>query len=140
MLGELSELQQSSDGTIEHIEMKFDVHTRDDEDDELVEKVYTFCYAKEWGKWTFQEYVERRSPDTVRMSDRNWRRVQHCLWHDVNETPDIDVPPQVADKLAQATGSEKVTIQVPCGAMGDRNYETIIETTGESEREVTKYD
>jgi hypothetical protein len=131
MLGELTELQQPSDETIQRIDMNFEVRTRDSEANELVEKVYTFCYAKEWDKWTFQEYVERRSPDTTRMSDRDWRRVQHCLWHDVNETPDIDVPPQVADKLAKATGSESVTIQVPRGPIGDTTYETVTEATGD---------
>jgi hypothetical protein len=131
MLGELSEIQKPSDEVISGIEMSFDVRTRDDKENELVEKVYTFCYAEEWDKWTFQEYLERRSSDTLKMSDRNWRRVQHCLWHEVNETPDVDVPPQVADKLAQATGSESVTIQIPRGPLGETTYETVTESTGE---------
>lgn len=127
MLGELTEIQEPSEESVDSVSMSFDVRTRDTESEELVERVYTFCYAPEWDKWTFQEFLERRSPDTLRMSDRNWRRVKHCLWHEAGETPDIDVPPQVAEKLSQATGAESVTIQVPRGKIDETVYETVVE-------------
>jgi len=121
MLSELEDLQQS-DENVWGISMSFDVETRSEDDNEIVHKVYTFSYAKEWDKWTFQEYREKRTPDTAKMSDRNWRKSRHILWSDVNETPTIDVPPEVSRKLAEATGSESVTIQVPAGSINDRKY------------------
>lgn len=93
--------------------MNFEIETRDDERNELVEKVYTFSYAKQWDRWTFQEFVERRTSDTKMMKDRNWRKTRELFWHDVHETPDVEVPPEVTDRLAMATGSESVVIQTP---------------------------
>jgi len=132
MLGELTELQKPSDESIQRIDMKFDVRTRDDEENELIERVYTFCYDDGCDKWTFQEYVERRSPETDLMTHRDWRRVKQCLWHDVAETPDIDVPPQVATRLAKATGSDSVVIQVPRGPIGETTYEVVTEAGDET--------
>ena len=121
MLNELTDLQES-DENLWHTNMCFEFETRSEEGDELVHKEYTFSYASEWDKWTFREYHEKRTPDTARMSDRNWRKSQHILWSDVNETPTIDVPPEVSKKLAEATGSESVTIQVPAGSLNEREY------------------
>jgi hypothetical protein len=121
MLSDLADLQES-DETVSRISMSFDIETRCEESGELVEKVYTFSHAKEWDKWTFQEYEEKRTPDTTRMADRNWRKSRHILWSDVNETQTIDVPPEVSRKLAEATGSESVTIQVPAGSLNEQEY------------------
>lgn len=122
MLSELEDLQES-DESVWCTRMSFDIETRSEDGDELVHKTYTFSYAKEWDKWTFQEYHEKRTPDTSRMSDRNWRKSRHIMWNDVNETPTIDVPPEVSKQLAMATGSESVTIQVPAGSINDLEYE-----------------
>jgi hypothetical protein len=132
MLNELSGLQ-SSDESIWHVNMSFEIETRCEESGELVHKTYTFSYAKEWDKWTFQEYHEERTPDTTRITDRNWTRSRHILWSDVSETPTIDVPPEVADALAKATGAESVTIQVPVGGINENEYETIKEATGRAD-------
>ena len=121
MLEELSDLQESEEN-LWSTSMCFEFETRSEDSGELVHKEYKFSYAKEWDKWTFQEYVEKRTPDTARMSDRNWRKSRHILWSDVNETPTIDVPPEVSRKLAEATGSESVTIQVPAGSLNEREY------------------
>lgn len=115
MLSDLNQIQDESSESIQHIDMSFDIETRDKENDEIVQRIYTFSYAKQWDTWTFQEYVERRTPDTDRVGDRDWRKSKELFWHDINETPEIDVPPEVSKKLAMATGSESVTIQTPAG-------------------------
>lgn len=115
MLNSLNEIQDESNESIQHIDMQFDVETREEESNEIVQRVYTFSYAEHWDTWTFQEYLERRSPDTSLVSNRNWRKSKELFWHDVNETPDIDVPTEVSEKLAMATGSDSVVIQTPSG-------------------------
>lgn len=126
MLNDLSELQ-SSDETVWHIDMSFDIETRSKEGSELVHKTYTFGYAAEWDKWTFQEYHEERARDTREMANRDWTRSRHIVWSDVDETRTINVPPEVADALAEATGAESITIQVPRESVNDTRYETIRE-------------
>lgn len=130
MLNELSGLQ-SSDETVWHIDMCFSIETRCESNGELIHKEYKFSYAREWDKWTFQEYREERTPDTTRMTDRNWSQSRHIMWNDVNETPTIDVPPEVADALAEATGAESVTIQVPVGSFDTNECETVREALGD---------
>ena len=127
MLSDLQELQ-SSDESLWHIDLSFDIETRSEDGNELVHKTYTFSYAKGWDKWTFKEYHEERTDDTTRMSDRNWKRARHIIWQDINETRTIDVPPEVADALAEATGSESVTIQVPVGGIDKNEYKEIHST------------
>lgn len=102
--------------------MSFDVETRSEEDGELVHKEYTFSYAREWDKWTFHEYREKRTDDTGRIGDRNWRESRHILWQDTSEAHTIDVPPEVSKALAKATGAESVTIQVPAGSINEPSY------------------
>lgn len=120
MLTDLEELQ-SSEERVNCTSLSLTVETRCDERDELVEKEYSFSYAPEWDKWTFTEYVEKRTPD-VNIGERNWRRAQHILWDDA-ETPTIDVPPEVSQQLAEATGAESVTIQVPTNSVTAGSYE-----------------
>lgn len=112
MLTELEDMQ-SSDENVTNIEMSFDVMSRTSDGSEIVEKVYTFSWAKEWDKWTFTEYHEKRSRDTAKVSDRDWRKSRHIMWNDINETPTIDVPPEISDALAEATGAETINIQIP---------------------------
>lgn len=126
MLNDLSELQ-SSDERVWNIDLSFDIETRSESGNQLIHKTYTFGYAREWDKWTFIEYHEERAEDTKRVSDRDWRRSRHIVWSDVNETRTIDVPPEVTDALAEATGAESVTIQVPRGSVNDTTYETVRE-------------
>lgn len=113
MLTEIADLQQDTSEVVQGIDMTFDVQTRDKEADELVDKTYTFAYAPEWDKWMFHEFVERRTPDTAKTTDRDWRRTRHCLWQDVGDLSDIHIPPQVTTKITEATGAESVTVQVP---------------------------
>lgn len=120
MLTDLEELQ-SSEERVNCTSLSLTVETRCDERDELVEKEYSFSYAPEWDKWTFTEYVEKRTPD-VNIGERNWRMAQHILWDDA-ETPTIDVPPEVSQQLAEATGAESVTIQVPTNSVTAGSYE-----------------
>lgn len=120
MLSDLQELQESEEN-LWGVSLSFDIETRSQDGNEIVQKEYTFSYAKEWDKWTFQEYTEKRTPDTASMGDRNWRKAQHILWQD-GEAATIDVPPEVAKALAKATGSESVTIQVPTGSINDHSY------------------
>jgi len=122
MLNELSGLQSSGE-RVWHTNFSVEVETRSKENGECVNKEYKFRYAKEWDKWAFQEYTEKRTDDTSKISDRNWRRSRHIVWTDLNEARTIDVPPEVAEKLAEAIGAESITIQVPVGA-----YDMVEET------------
>lgn len=124
MLNELDDLQKSGE-TVWNISMSFDVETRSDDDGELVHRTYRFGYAQEWDKWTFQEFRERRTPDARTVSDRNWQQSRHIMWNDVNETPTIDVPPEVTEKLQEATGAESVVIQAPSGGIEENDYEEV---------------
>lgn len=121
MLTELEDLQESEEN-LWRTSMAFEIETRSEDGNEIVHKEYKFSYAREWDKWTFQEYFERRTPDTASMGDRDWRKSRHIFWQDVNETPTIDVPPEVSKALAKATGSESVTIQVPAGTINESKY------------------
>lgn len=120
MLTDLEKLQ-SSEERVTCTSLSLTIETRCDERDELVEKEYSFSYAPEWDKWTFTEYVEKRTPD-VTVGDRDWRMAQHILWDDA-EAPTIDVPPEVSKQLADATGAESVTIQVPTNSVTAGSYE-----------------
>lgn len=113
MLTELEELQESDEEIWGSTSMSFTIETRMEESDEIVERTYTFTHAEEWDKWMFQEFEEKRTDDTETVAGRNWRRTRHILWNDVNETPTIDVPPEVGQKLKEATNAENVTIQTP---------------------------
>lgn len=124
MLNELSGFQ-SSDERFFSISLSFDVETRADEGGELVHRTYTFSYAEEWDTWIFSEFHEKRTGDTKLGAERDWSRSRHVMWHDMSETRTIDVPPEVADRLAEATGSSSVTIQVPTGSMEGNEYETV---------------
>lgn len=121
MLNELEELQQSEEN-LWRTNLSIDIETRSDDGNEIVHKEYKFSYAKEWDKWTFTEYTEKRTPDTAKMADRDWRKARHIFWNEMNETPTIDVPPEVSKALAKATGSESITIQVPAGSLNDSEY------------------
>ena len=124
MLSELGNLQ-SSDESVYTTGMTIDIETRSEANDELVHREYKFAYAKEWDKWTFVEYIEKRTPDTEQIGDRNWRDAEHIFWQDVSETRRIDVPPEVADSLAEATGANSVTIQVPANGLDESRYEQV---------------
>ena len=124
MLSELGGMQESNEN-VWRISMSFDIETRSEDGDEIVHRTYTFSYAKEWEKWTFQEFKEKRTEDTTRMSDRNWSQSRHIMWQEVNETPTVEVPPEVADELQQATGAESIVIQVPSGGIKENTYEEL---------------
>mgnify|MGYP000002190815 CR=1 FL=1 len=124
MLSELGGMQESNEN-VWSISMSFDIETRSGDGDEIVHRTYTFGYAREWEKWTFHEFKEKRTKDTTRMSDRNWRQSRHIMWHEVNETPTVEVPPEVADELQQATGAESIVIQVPSGGIKENTYEEL---------------
>lgn len=125
MLTELEGLQ-SSDESVTATTLSLEFETRSNEDDEIVHKEYRFSYADEWDKWMFHEYTEKRTPDTAKIEKRNWRQTRHIIWTETREVPEIDVPPEVSQKLAEATGAESVTIQVPTGSIRERKYDQYI--------------
>jgi len=120
MLTELEELQ-SSDEQLWKTHLSFEIETRSEEGNEIVHKTYTFNYADAWEKWTFSEYLEKRTPDTARMGDRDWRKARHIYWQD-HETPSIEVPPEVSQRLAEMVGADSVTVQVPAGSINEHSY------------------
>lgn len=123
MLNELNDIQDGSDESVQGVDIDVSVETREESTDEIVERVYTFGYCDEWSKWMLEEFLERRSPDTDLVTDRDWRQAQHIFWYEADATPEIEVPSIVADRLAMATGSESVTIQTPCGTIVERGGE-----------------
>lgn len=124
MLSDLSEIQES-DEEVWHIKLSFDIETRSTEGDEIVHKTYTFAHAKEWDSWHFHEYHEERSPNTDAITDRDWTRSRHILWQDINESQTIDVPPEVARALQEATGADEIVIQAPAGSITEDTYDKI---------------
>lgn len=124
MLSELEGMQES-DENVWTISMSFDIETRSEDGNELVHRTYTFSFAKEWEKWTFSEFHERRTLDTTLITERNWQQSRHIMWHDVNETPTVEVPPEVADKLQEATGAESIVMQLPSGGIEENTYEEV---------------
>lgn len=109
MLDELSKLQ-TSDERYMMTNMSFTVITRSNSD-ELVEKKYTFSWAPEWDEWRFHEYEERRTDDTNRIGDRNWRTAKHVWWNDM-ESIDEDVPQEVSEKIAERLNVDEVNISL----------------------------
>lgn len=120
MLTELGTMQES-DTEVMATELSLDIEARDSTSEEIVHQIYTFNYSEEWDKWMFVEYREKRADADVSVSDRNWRKARHMMWHDA-ETPEIDVPPEVAEQLAEATGDGDVLMQIPTSPT---EYETI---------------
>jgi len=123
MLTELTDLQES-DESVTGAKLSVSIETRSDDEEanEIIEKEYTFSYAPAWDIWSFHEYRERRTPDTIQVSDREWRTAQHIFWQGVNEHRKIDVPPEVAERLSKATGCDSLTIQVPYGSVRETKY------------------
>lgn len=124
MLNELDGLQESNEN-VWTVSMTFDIETRSEDGGELIHREYSFSYAKEWDKWTFQEFRERRTPDNGTISDRNWQQSRHIMWNDVGETPTVEVPPEVAEKLKEATGAESIVMQLPSGGIQENTYEEV---------------
>jgi hypothetical protein len=110
MLSELQDIQASADETTIATEVSISIETRVTSSEDIIERTYVFSYAKEWDKWTLVEFVEQVADDTLWQSDRDWDISEHTYWYD--EEADIQVPKEVADTLAKATGGD-VTIQAP---------------------------
>lgn len=130
MLTELEQLQES-DESVSNVKLSFDIETRSEEGGELVHKEYVFSYADGFGKWMFHKYHEKRTPDTAKMEDRDWHQSRNIVWTETDEVPTIDVPPEVSQSLAEATGAESVTIQMPAGTIREHKYEQYTYTVDE---------
>lgn len=87
--------------------MSFTITTRDDVEDETVEREYTFSWGKEFDEWHLYEYRERRRSGTGVFSEGDWETERH-VWWDSAEEPDIDVPQKVTKELRERLGSEEV--------------------------------
>lgn len=129
MLSDLNKMQETDDESVSRVNITFEVETRCSNTNELIEKIYKFAFAQGFDVWTFHEYIERRTEDTQTVSDRDWRQTEHIFWNDVTETPEIDVPANVADELARMTGSESVKIQVPTPSIEDNGKEVLYEVS-----------
>lgn len=109
MLNELDDLQSSNESMWGAPRVSFTIETREPVGGELVQREYTFSHAKEWDKWTFFEYEERRTDDTKRLTDRNWRRSRKIHWQDAEAFPEI--PEEVEDELKELLEVEELNIQ-----------------------------
>lgn len=114
MLTELSDLQESDEDVWGMSKVSFTVETRSTEDNELIEREYTFSKSKHWEGWMFHEFEERRSPDTTHITSRNWRRTKNVIYED-GEATNITVPPEVERELEELMGVDEVIIQSPGG-------------------------
>lgn len=102
----------SDEGIWSASKVSFTITTRASENDELIEREYTFARAKGWDVWTFHEFEERRTDDTVAVSDRVWRRSSHIEWNS-SEPRGIEIPPEVITEFEELLEVDEVTIQVP---------------------------
>lgn len=125
MLSELEDLQKSDEVVYGEPTVSFTIRTRSESGSILTERVYSFSYSKGWDEWMFHEFEEKQTEDSGSISDRNWRRTRHILWDEMNDTPEIDVPPEVGQKLKEAIGAESVSIQIPRGGLNDTWLETV---------------
>lgn len=110
-LTDFSDLQDSDEELWGTPKMSFEFTTRIESDEELVERTYTFSYAKEWDEWTFYEYEEKRSNTIDESKPKNWRRTRHTYWDD-SDAPDVQVPQSVTDKLADLLDKESIELTV----------------------------
>jgi len=124
MLNELHGEQQDSDESVWSTDISVSVETRSELSGEIVHKEYIFSYSKEWDKWTFTEYTEKRTNADSRVSKRSWRQSRHIMWYDIDESPTIDVPVEVSEKLAEATGGD-VMLQVPAGTLNENRFDEV---------------
>lgn len=124
MLRELTDLQDSEEYVWGTPSVSFTIRTREENSDVLIQREYTFSYAKEWGKWTFTEFEEKKGEKTQVNGGRHWRRTRHTTSGE-QAIPDIDVPPEIGRKLKEATGAEEITVQIPRGSIGETNYKEV---------------
>ena len=115
MLSELKEMQKSEE-SVRSVELSFDIESRCSDGEELVQKVYTFSYASQFDTWTFQSYTEKRTKDTVNITDRDWSVSRDICWNDKSDHPSISVPTEISEALADAIGADVVNLQTPAGA------------------------
>lgn len=112
MLSDLNDLQTSDESIWGTPDISFEIETRSDDESELIHRRYVFNYAKEWDKWTFSEFEEKKTRNTERVDARNWRRTRHILWGD-SDVPSVDVPPEVTRKLEELLDMDSVVLQSP---------------------------
>ena len=114
MLQELTDLQESDERVWGTPNLSFTIRSRVSEGDEIVERTYTFSHAKEWDKWTFDSFKERRTEDTERIQSRAWHVTRNVNWEDPGDIPeDIAVPAEVQDELEGCLDAESISFQHP---------------------------
>jgi hypothetical protein len=110
MLNELTGLQTSDEQVWGSPKISFEVETRSTAGDELLQRTYVFSYTPEWDKWMFSEFEEKCATSSSEVGGRNWRRRRHIYWNDA-ESPSVDVPPEVTERLEELLGLEQVVLQ-----------------------------
>lgn len=112
MLTELSDLQESDEQIWGASKVSFTIETRSEEDRQIIQREYTFSHTPAWDKWMFQEFDEKKTSDTNRVSDRNWRRSRHMFW-DESQSPTVSVPQEVQEQLEELLDVDELTLQTP---------------------------
>jgi len=110
MLTELSDLQQSDEELHHASKVSFTIETRSKKDNELIKRTYAFSHAKEWDKWVFYEFEEKRAINTARVKNRDWRRSKHICYSDGRKI-DVDIPPEVERELQELLDIDEITLQ-----------------------------
>lgn len=109
-LTDIDEHQESDESLFGDPELSLSFRTRSDDGDEIVEREYWFAHAKEWDKWTFSSYEERRCDADVRVNEREWRTVERRHWAE-DGSPDVDIPQSVINRLDDMVSSEVIRLQ-----------------------------
>lgn len=114
MLKELTSLQDSDETVWDTVDLSFSIRTRDDGAGQLVERAYEFNHAKEWNKWVFTSFEERRVDASSEVSSRNWQTTHSTSWDEPTEIPsNINVPHEVQQELEERLDVGKIVLQQP---------------------------
>lgn len=115
MLKELSGLQESEEDVWGVASLSFTIQTRSSEEEEVIEREYEFSYAREWDKWTFSAFKEKRAQvqeDSDMPDLGTWRVTEDLHWEDPDAVPEArSVPPEVQEELAEYLDADEFIIQ-----------------------------
>lgn len=115
MLTELSDLQESDEEVWGVAELSFKIRTRSKDGDEVIERHYSFNYAKEWDKWTFSDFKEKRAEISEKndaLDTGTWRTTEDLYWRSPKYVQEAkSVPPEVQEELEEYLDADEFNIQ-----------------------------
>jgi hypothetical protein len=109
VLSELDSLDESDEAVWGEPDLSVTIRSRLDQDDEIIEREYTFTHASEWEKWMLSEFEERRTNETTGSMARNFERSRHLTWDDA-EASTVDVPDAVTEQLSELLETDEIQL------------------------------